>query len=223
MRSGLVTATLIFCAILAVLYAWTHNVALLVLLGFTVLAFASTFFLTRTLAKARQADPHFDQTDGRWAVSLSRALHEPRYRLTCSAVCTLVLAFLIGYDWLVRAEGGASFLAPTATALWLAVGLGTVVGALVIVLERFLLVHRRAEQLAFHRSTYWERLSWKHQRANLLLTCGLLLLAFAVLRACAHWQVSPLPLLLAWVAVASVGNRRLAASFKAELDSGSET
>jgi hypothetical protein len=133
-------------------------------------------------------------------------------------VSTIFLALLIGFDGLVRSFGGASFLAPTAAALWLALGFGAVGGGIATLWERFLLVRRRTEQLAFHRATYWERLSWKHQRANVLANARCLLLAFALVVACAKWQVSVLPPLLAWLAIVFAGNRRLAESFKADLD-----
>jgi hypothetical protein len=149
---------------------------------------------------------------------MSRALFSPNLRLAWAVgSAALLAAFLIG-DWTARGQGWESFLAPTSGDLWLAVGLGALVGVTGCVWERYLLIHRRADQLAFHRAPLAERLGWRHQWPNLQQNGWFLLLMFALIGWCAWSWVFVLPPLLATNAVMFACNRRLVAGFRAELD-----
>jgi hypothetical protein len=63
------------------------------------------------------------RVSGRW-FSLS-----PGLRLAWACVSAALLAAFVAGDWVGRLNAGHSFLAPTAADLWLATGLGAVLGA----------------------------------------------------------------------------------------------
>lgn len=154
---------------------------------------------------------------GRGAVALSRWLFEPRLRLAWSAASAVLLAWLLGFDLVLRGDG-FPILAPTAEDLWLATGLGAALGAVGIGLERFQLTHRRAENLAFHRADLCERITWRHQWGNLLGNGWYVVLLIALPVWCAYSGILPFAPILAVNAVMPVGNLRLAARFRAELE-----
>jgi len=148
---------------------------------------------------------------------LNDALLSPKFRLIGSAVSAALLAAFLAGDGMARSDGGPSFLAPSAASLWLAVALGAVVGTTGAVWERFLLVRRRAEQLARHRIPIEERLWWRHQRADILQSGWFLLLVYSLIGWCAWAGVFALPPLLAANVVQFACNLRLVEAFRAEL------
>ena len=153
------------------------------------------------------------------AARMSRALFSANLRLVLAVGSAALLALFLACDWTPRGQGWGSFLAPTAADLWIAVGLGVLLGVAGGVWERFLLTRRRADQLTFHRAPLAERLRWRHQWPSLQQNGWFLLLMFALIGWCAWSWVFVLPPLLALNAVIFACNRRLVAGFRSELES----
>jgi hypothetical protein len=150
------------------------------------------------------------------ATKMSRALFSPNLRLAWSAASITLLAAFVAGDWAARARGWGSYLAPTAGDLWVAVGLGGLVGLTGCVWERFLLTSHRADQLAFHRAPLEERLRWRHQWRNLRQNGWFMLLMFGLIGWCTWSWVFVLQSLLAVNAVMFACNRQLVTGFRAE-------
>lgn len=144
-------------------------------------------------------------------------LYNPRWRLAWCAGSVLAFTAIVGIDWLLRSAGGKTFMAPTTAALWLSVALGAILGALAALWERHLLHARRSHLLAFHRAPLGERLSWRLQKVNLLLSGWLVLALLILIGWCVFAGVFVLPALFAANAVQFAFNRRLAAEFSDEL------
>jgi hypothetical protein len=136
-------------------------------------------------------------------------------RLAWAALNAFGLAALLAVDWLTR-PSGQSFMAPSAGALWLSVGLGVALGAAGAAQERYLLRHRRDFLLAFARAPLRERLSWGLQRTNLWLGGWFLALLLALAVGCYLSGVFVLPVVYAANAVLFAFNGRRAAQFAAE-------
>ncbi len=115
--------------------------------------------------------------------------------------------------------GGQASLAPSAAALGLSVGLGAALGAAAALWERYLLRSWRGFLLAFHRAPLGERLRWRYQKTNLLLSGWLLLAVLALVGWCVLSRTNVLPALFALNAVQFAANRRRAGRFNEELQS----
>lgn len=155
----------------------------------------------------------------RWSDSTSLWLFSPRFRLIWSLASLAVLHVLVAMDWLARLEQRHSFLAPTAVDLWLGIGLGALVGAIGAAWERFLLIRRSADQIAFLRTSLKERLRSPYLWKSLLESGWFLLLMLGLIGWCAYFGVFILPVILAENAVQFLPNLRLVARFRAELES----
>jgi hypothetical protein len=143
-------------------------------------------------------------------------LYNPRWRLAWSAGTALAAAALLGADWLLR-RGGHAALAPSAAALWISVSLGAALGAAAALWERYLFGNRRGFLLAFHRAPLSERLRWRYQKTNLLVSGWLLLAVLALIGWCVHSGAFVLPALFALNAVQFAANSRSAGRFNEEL------
>lgn len=142
----------------------------------------------------------------------------PRWRRAWWVASAVGTALFIGLDWLLRAWTGQSPLAPTATGLWLSVGVGMILGLAGILHERYLLRYKRTFLLAFYRAPLPERLQWKYQGPNLLINGWFTLAILALIAWCYFTHVFVLPALFALNAVFFLGNRHAAQVFNAELE-----
>jgi hypothetical protein len=129
----------------------------------------------------------------------------------------VLTALFLGLDWFLRERLGHGGLAPRASDLWLSVALGTVLGAVALLWDRYQLRNQRGYLLAVHQAPLGERLTWRFQRTNLLPRIGIFLALLALIGWCVHAGVLVLPALFALNAVEFAGNRKLAGQLNEEL------
>jgi hypothetical protein len=108
-------------------------------------------------------------------------------------------------------------MAPTPVALYQSIGLGAVLGLAGLLWERYMFGRQREFLLAFNRDSLRERLRWKYQRKNLLLSGWVLLALFGLLGWCLYQWVFVLPAVFSADAVLFAGNSRVAGEFQMEL------
>ncbi len=153
-----------------------------------------------------------------WGRTISRWLFGRQFRLIWPMAAFAGLIAFCVWDSIARSRGWKNVVSPTAIDLYISVGLGAFIGVLAAAWERFLMTHRRASQLLFHRSTLRERSTWKYQPRNLRQNGWFVLLTFALLVWCGFKSVFALPALLA-MNVPMAMNARLAGEFAAEIAS----
>jgi hypothetical protein len=139
----------------------------------------------------------------------------PRWRLTWFVASAVGTVFFVGLDWLLR-WSGHSALAPTVTNLWLSVGWGIALGLASMLWEGYLLRNRAAFLLAFHRAPLTERLKWKYQGPNLLMSGWLVIAIWSLIAWCIYKEVFVGPAICAMNAVLFMGNRRALQEFNAK-------
>jgi hypothetical protein len=129
------------------------------------------------------------------------ALGTQRGQRIWAAVNGVATVSLAGADWLGRAWGGGSFMAPTLGLLWLSIALGGALGAAGLTAAWLMPQAQREFTAEFGRLPLRERLLWRYQRRNLLYHGWFLLLLLGLIGWCWHSAVFVLPAIFAANAV----------------------